>query len=349
VRRNRVVRNALSVGNVSAPAGATRFGSATSIELRDGTPVNLPLILVNGQSDGPKVVITAATHPPELLGVAAVQIVARKVNPAKMRGSLVIFPVTNPLGMQFGEYVSPHDGVNMSSAYPGSRDGSPTYRLANFIWENAVKGADLVMDFHENAKPCLCFSIIDRGNNERLELKTKELAEAFGITVIRSGEAKFTLPGVRATDKSFTGLCMDQGIPAFTPEFEGGPEVWTFREEGNVLVPVRGVMNVLKKLGMVEGMIEPQSGIKVLRGNFEAWGIARANRAGFVDRLVETGVKLSAKTPIARILNVYGEEVELIRMPVDGYLWGWTVAGGSNKRHVTVTSGGNVAYIFTER
>src|SRR5438876_1130810 len=126
------MNDVLTIGDVSAHPGETKFGSATSIELRDGTRVGLPAIVINGKEAGPKVVITAATHPPELLGVAAVQIVARsKVNAQTLKGSLVMFPVSNPLGMQFGEYVSPHDGVNMSSAYPGSKDGSPTYRLAN--------------------------------------------------------------------------------------------------------------------------------------------------------------------------------------------------------------------------
>jgi predicted deacylase len=339
----------VTVGEVSANPGEMKFGNAISIELRDGTPVGLPVIVINGKEAGPKVVITAATHPPELLGVAAVQVVARKVNPQKLKGSLIMFPITNPLGMQFGEYVSPHDGVNMSSAYPGSKTGSPTYRLANFVWTEAAQGASLVMDFHENAKPCLCFSITDKGSSPDVERKASELADAFGITVIGSGEAEFTLPGVKATDKSFTGLCMQNGIPAFTPEFEGGPEVWTFREQGNVVVPVRGVMNVLGKLGMVEGNVEPQSGVRVLKGNFVAWGIAHSNRAGFVDRMVDPGVKISKGTQIARILNAYGEEVESINMPTDGYLWGWTTAGGSNKRHLTVPSGGNVAYIFAEK
>jgi predicted deacylase len=326
-----------------------KFGSATSVELRDGTPVSLPVIVINGKEAGPRVVITAAQHPPELLGVAAVQVVARsKIDPQTLKGSLVMFPISNPLGMQFGEYVSPHDGVNMSAAFPGNEHGGPTSRLANFIWKT-TQGASLAMDFHENAKPCLCFSIVDKGSSPDVDRKMAELAEAFGITVIGSGEADFTLPGVKPTDKSFTGHCAQAGIPAFTPEFEGGPEVWSFREEGNVVVPVRGVVNVLRKLGMLEGKIEPQSGIKVLKGNFVAWGIAHANRAGFVDRMAEPGEKISKGTKIARILNAFGDELETITMPTDGYIWGWTAAGGSNKRHLTVHSGGNVAYIFAEK
>jgi len=285
-----------------------------------------------------------------LIAVAGVQIVTRKkLDPKKLKGAVIAFPVTNPLGMQFGDYVSPHDGVNINYAFPGSKDGSPSYRLANFIWE-ATKGSDLALDFHENASPCLAFSLVDRVKDRSLEKRAMTAAEAFGITVIRTGEAaSFTLPGVKAGDMSFSTLCMTNGIPSFVPEVEGGPEAWYFREsQPNVNVTVRGMLNIFKKLGMIEGEIEPQTGITILKGSFEYWGIAKSNRGGFVDRLVNTGERIKKGTRISRILNAFGDTVETIRMPVDGYLWGWTAAGGSNRRHLTVHSGGNVAYIFRE-
>jgi predicted deacylase len=338
----------ITLGELTAPPSQTTMGIATYVELRDGSKVGLPAIIVNGKDRGPRVVVTAATHPTELIGVAAVQVLAKILKPEKIRGTLIMFPVSNPLGMQFGEYTSPHDGVNMSTAYPGDKSGSPSYRLANFIWSEAVQDADLVMDFHENAKPCLSFSIVGYSEDLRIEEKTLELAKSFGLTVIRSGKAKFTLPGVKPTDKSLADFCLSEGIAAFTPEFEGGPELWTFRNEGSVAVAVRGVLNVLKRLKIIDGKVEPQSGIKVMEGNFEAWGIAHSNRAGFVDRLVETGAKIRKGEAIARILDPFGIEREKVLMPVEGYLWGWTAAGGSNRRHLAVHAGGNVAYVFKE-
>jgi len=139
----------LRVGDVIAKPGETKWGAATWVELRDSTRVYLPVILVNGKQNGPTVVILGATHPTEQIGVHALQILTRKkVQPSKLKGKIIAFPIANPLAQQFSEYVSPHDGINMARAYPGSKDGSLTERFSNFIWETAKK-ADFVLDQHQ--------------------------------------------------------------------------------------------------------------------------------------------------------------------------------------------------------
>jgi predicted deacylase len=95
------------------------------LELRDGTIVNLPVILVNGTREGPTVVLNGATHPVELAGIGVTQVVTRKrLDPSKLSGGVIAFPITNPLGYQFGEYISPHDALNMMVAYLEARRGA---------------------------------------------------------------------------------------------------------------------------------------------------------------------------------------------------------------------------------
>jgi len=336
----------LKVGDVSAEPGQKSHGPATWVELRDGTRVNLPVILVNGQHDGPKVVINAATHPIELVGHAALQIVTRKLDPSELRGSIVAFPISNPLGMQFGEYVSPHDYVNMYVAYPGSKHGTITSRLANFIWENASKNADLVMDLHENVRPCLHFSFVGHSSDKKVEAKALDLASAFGLTVIRP-KGEFALAGMKPGDVEYVDACMSNGVPAFTPELEASTDL-TFGEEWtSVRVGVRGLMNVLRKLEMIRGTIEPQTEIKVFHGNFEFYGMTVANRGGIMNRLVDVGLKLKKGTPIATVLSPYGEELEKIEMPVDGYVWGWNIGSPPNFNW-SVQSGDSVAFIYQD-
>jgi hypothetical protein len=335
----------LTVGEVTAKLGETKWGPATYVELRDGTRVNLPVMLVNGAEDGPTLVITAATHPRELIGVEAVRIVTREfIDPKKVKGRIIAFPIANPLGFQFGTYVSPHDGINMSVAYPGSSGGQLTSRLANFIWENAAKKADLCIDFHENVKPCLCFSMVGAVGKPETEKKALEAAKAFGVTVIRRvPTVGWELPGKRATDLSYSATCMTNGIPAFTPELANSTEQ-TFNkdEEVSVQVGVRGILNVMKHMKMIPGEIEEQKGILVLHGNFEARNMTKAERGGLVHRLVKPGIKLEKGTPIAKVYNAYGDAVETIVMPHDGYIWGWNI------RDLTVQMGGNISFCFAE-
>lgn len=336
----------LKVGNVMADPGQRKFGPATWVELRDGTRVNLPVILINGQNEGPKVVINCATHPTELVGYAAVQIVTRNIDPAKLKGRLIVFPISNPLGMQWGEYVTPHDHVNMYVAHPGSRDGSITSRLANFIWENASKNADLVMDIHENVRPCLHFSFVGYCKDKKVEDKVMDAARAFGLTIMRP-KGEFALAGMKPGDLEYTDALMTNGVPAFTPELEAGTDLTMGEEWTSVRVGVKGLMNVLKKLEMIPGPIEPQSDVKVFRGRFAFYGMAVANRGGIVNRLVDVGVKLKKTTAIAIVLNPYGEEIETIQMPVDGYVWGWNIGSPPNFNW-SVQSGDSVAFIYED-
>jgi len=336
----------LRVGDVSADPGQRKYGPATWVELRDGSRVNLPVIILNGQLEGPKVVINCATHPTELVGYAAIQILTRKIDPAKLKGSLIMFPISNPLGMQWGEYVTPHDYVNMYVAYPGSKEGSITSRLANFIWENASKSADLVMDLHENVKPCLHFSFVGYCKDKKVEEMALEAAKAFGLTIIRP-KGEFALAGMKPGDVEYTDALSANGVPAFTPELEAGTDLTMGEEWTSVRVGVRGLMNVLKQLKMIPGPIEPQTEVKVFAGNFAFHGMAVANRGGIVNRLVDVGVKLRQGTPIATVLNAYGEIVETIEMPVNGYVWGWNIGSPPNFNW-TVQSGDSVAFVYQD-
>jgi predicted deacylase len=337
----------LVVGDVSAEPGETKCGPATWAELRDGTRVHLPVIIANGQKDGPRVVLTAATHPTELVGTAAVQIVTRrKIGASKLRGSIIAFPIANPFGMQLGEYLSPHDDLDMYVTYPGSKVATPTSRFANFIWNNATKRADLAVDFHQNMKPSIYWCTVPHTNNSDVEKQALTAAEAFGLTIIRT--KLIHEPGVKPIDANYIEFCLENNVPAITPEFEGSTDMTFGEEQTAVRVAVRGLMNVLKKLTMIPGQIEPQSEIKVLKGRFEAYGALRTKRGGIVHRLAEVGVRLPKATPVAKVIGPYGDEVETVEMPVDGYLQDWTVTG-TRTHFWTAQSGSIVSYIFVEK
>ena len=144
--------------------------------------------------------------------------------------------------------------------------------------------------------------------------------------------------------KSYVEECMENGIAAFCPEFEGAYDL-KFSDETTIEVAVRGLMNTLKHMGMISGKLEKQKGILVLgdaKAKYTFRGMTKANRGGIVHRLVDTGVELSEGTPIAEIYNSYGDVLETIKMPMDGYVWGWTV------RDWMVQEGGTVSFIFTE-
>lgn len=334
-------------GMTSASPGTIERGPATWVELRDGTRVHLPVIIINGREDGPKVVLCGATHPTELSGTATIYALAKRLDPSELRGSIIAFPIANPLAMQFGSYISPHDGVNLNVAYPGSKTGSITSRIADFIWNEATFGSSLAIDLHENVNPCLMFSLVGISKDNNLETQTLRLAEAFGVTVIRTGPVDFATPGTKPGDLTWAELCMANGIPGFTVELEGRFDSRFDENQSVVRIGVKGVMNTLRSLGMIQGDIDPQTETPVLKGQFAAKGSVRANRSGLVNRLVDTGVKLRKGKEIAEIIDPYGQAIETVEMPFDGYIWAWTIAG-PNGPNWCVQSGSPLAYLFSE-
>jgi uncharacterized protein len=340
----------ITVGEISASPGEMKWGYATWTELRDGSRIGLPVIIMNGGSEGPRITINGATHPTEHIGVHALQILLReKLNPSKLKGSIVAFPVANPFAQQFSAYTSPHDGINMSRTYPGSKDGTVTQRFANFIWEEAALKSDFVIDQHENAKEALYFTIVAGTKDSEAEKKASETARAFGATVIHHGSSG-NMPAVygSAGGESLGTAAMAAGIPAFTPEYETTTDIM-FNEQHDlgIRVALKGLTNVLKKLGMLSGEIEKQSEIPVLSGDYVSWGMNVCTRGGLTRRLVHPGVKLSKGTPISDTYDPFGNLVERIEMPIDGYVWGWNV-GVPPWWNWSVASGDPIAFIFQD-
>lgn len=131
------------------------------------------------------------------------------------------------------------------------------------------------------------------------------------------------------------------------PELECGTDTTWDEDYAAVRVAVRGVTNCLKKLGMLPGRVEPQSEVRVLKGIFEFHGTIPNERGGIVKRLVDVGVRIKKGTPVASILDPYGEPIETIRMPVDGYIWGWNL-GAPPFFNWGAQSGDGVAYVYVE-
>jgi predicted deacylase len=87
-----------------------------------------------------------------------------------------------------------------------------------------------------------------------------------------------------------------------------------------VAVALRGTKNVLAILGMIDIPLEPQGESLVIPGRHEILPSIRANRGGMVHFTVTPGQYLSADTVIARIFDVFGDELEAVRMPQAGYV-----------------------------
>src|SRR5207344_3566991 len=96
-------------------------------------------------------------------------------------GSVWLIPGANPLAFAAGTRTSPEDGVNLARVFPGDASGTPTQRLAYWLFSSFAEKADYLIDLHSGGVeykflPVGCF--YDRPG---LENPSYRAASAFGL------------------------------------------------------------------------------------------------------------------------------------------------------------------------
>lgn len=230
----------LSVGELSASAGSKVQGY---LEV-EGTPVKMPITLINGVNEGKTVVITGGTHGGEYPGVEASIRLAKTLQPADVSGQLIIVhPVNVPAFQAKLQYVGPYDGKNLNREYPGLATGTVTQRIAYTISSQLFTQADFYMDLHggdihESLTPFVIYSKLGDEAQTKLSL---EASKALGVKYVC---------GSVSTNGTF-GCAATMGVPGFLGEI-GNCGLWS---EAEVKQYVDGVSNVLRLLKVLPGEV----------------------------------------------------------------------------------------------
>jgi len=327
----------MEVGDVKARAGEIKLGCLGVMELPDSTQVKIPAIVINGKGDGPILYMQAAAHGGEMIGLEVIRRVLReKVTPAELRGGIIGVPVANVLAYQFGRRTTPHDDMNLGSAFPGDPEGSTTERMAHVLW-SAVTKSNAMIDMHGNFPPCTAFLLLNQGaGDEKVREKSKQLAQAFGLTIVYSPPRTGSTVGMGGP-RGMGGLALERGIASFSVELIDARRL----NEVSIDLGTRGLLNVLKALKMVDGQIERQPSEYVWgNGWVENGGVITAHRGGVLHITKEPGKKILKDEVVAKIFNLWGDELEAVRMPFDGFIRSYTY-----RVHQAVASGDTIAYI----
>jgi predicted deacylase len=327
----------LSVGDVKAAAGEVGKGKLGAVELADGSKASIPVVVMNGTQDGPVLTVVAGVHGTELSGIGALLEVLRDVHPRSLRGALIAVPGANPLAYRVGQHITPIDNTNLSGPwYPPEgalAETSITERMAAFITE-ALNEADYVIDMHANPLPSIPFvltSLSMCASKEMVE-EVSKMAAAYGVTVI-------DWPATKAT--TIRNICVANGKPAITPELAGNIFLWNEITE----IGTRGIKNVMKALGMLDGPLEPQP-CTILNGQFTLHGWLYAQRGGLMKVLKAPGERIEKGETVIELMNVYGDVVDNVMMPITGYCWAFTGGGGGIH---AVSEGTKLAYVFVDK
>ena len=268
-----------------------------------GVHLNIPIRVIRGAQDGPVVAVTAALHGDEINGTGSIQEIASDTSLRLLRGSLILVPVLNILSFDRHSRYLP-DRRDLNRCFPGSPDGSSASRVANQIFEQLIGRCDALIDLHTAAVRRTNYPQV-RGDMTHPIVAA--MARAFGT------EAIVDCRGVEGTLRR---QAMAVGCPTIIME---GGEVWKV-EPAIVETAVRGIRNVLRRLGMLDGELELADRQVVL--NQTRW--VRAGRGGFLRFHVRPGGLVERDQPLATNTDLLGRELGMLRSPFDGLVLGMT-------------------------
>lgn len=300
----------LVVGTAKAAPGTRARGVIPVTTLPGGRPLDIPVMVINGTEAGPCVWVDAVIHGDEPEGTLCCHMVDATLNPKKMRGSVVLVPVLNVPAFEAAQRGNPLDtfSYDLNRIYPGKADGYLTERLAHkhSVWLRDV--ATYEISIHSGgAHSYLSETIFATTDDKAVEL-AKAMGKGWGL-ILKSFLPKGSPPAVMY-EAGKQGITVELGgRPATSPQ--------DFHRCARVLAD--GVLNVLKHYKVISG--KPTSAKKWLTGVQHAL-LASTSGLFLAEPTLEFQKRMKKGDLIARIVDVYGDQLAELRAPVDGMIFG---------------------------
>lgn len=244
----------MRIGNIEAKPGEYVFDYLKVAKSRSGLSPDIPVHLFVGAEPGPTLLIQAAIHGAEIIGTIAILNFIQKLDPKAIRGTVIAVPVVDRVGFELAERGSRIDKKDISRLFPGNPNGSVSDQIAAVYFEEVIRKANVMLDFHAGARTAyeryvLFGAEADPNNLTDIEAKRRKLVVAFGLD-----SAGFFPPGTFGASKSKEAI-EGAGVVQITMELGGGTG-WMKNGDENVAVAERGMWNTMKAMRMIDGEFE---------------------------------------------------------------------------------------------
>ncbi len=297
-------------------------------DLSTHVPVTMPVHVINGRREGPRLFVSAAIHGDEINGVEIIRRVMKLNALERLRGSLVAVPIVNVPGfLNLSRYLP--DRRDLNRAFPGSAAGSLAARIAKLFVDEVVTGSTHGIDLHTAS--------VHRDNYPQIRVnlddpEAERIALAFRVPVVLNA-------GFR--DGSLRAAAFDRGVPVIV--YEAG-EALRF-DEAAIRAGVKGVMGVMRSIGMLPTRKRSSRVREPMVFRSSRW--VRAPSSGVLRTDKPVGVPVKAGEVLAIIADPLGETESEVRMPADGVVIGRThlplVYEGDALFNIALTEGTQIA------
>ena len=298
--------SAIEVGGRTVEAGEKCRFRYDAGETYHGDVIEIPVTVVNGDRDGPCMLLSAAVHGDELNGVKIVQEVADQYEPGGLCGALVCLHVLNVPGFQAQQRYVPIYDQDLNRSFPGSPHGTTASRLAHTIYTEFVTACDLGLDFHTSTRNRTTMYHV---RADMRDSDVERIARAFGTNIVLDGTgARGTLRSVASAD----------GIPTVAVEMGRAHRFQTTHLE-----------HALHCVGSVAAEYElvPEAPVAwpgwthvVSRDGEKQW--IRAETGGLVEMEWGPHPFVEAGEPLFSIADHFKEAVTVVRAPSTGIVVG---------------------------
>lgn len=289
----------------------------------DGSELRIPVHVLKGDRDGPTLTLVSTQHGAEWFSVEIIRRVLAEVTTASLRGRVIGIPVANPVALEQLKRMTPDesDDPDLNRVWPGGTTWLAE-QIAAALEKAVLRQTNYLMDFHPGPWGA-ALATIGYGSDlpdQKVRRASLEMALAFGHPSVRALKMMGQFPGPRSI-AGYVGSVL--GIPNLGPCLGGlgfAPAVELEWLDQNV----RGVHNVMRHLGMVDG---GPTGLPSRYFHFASRGhrvVPRAGgylRAGHGPEALMTEV--SKSTVLGSVMNPYTfAEQEQLVAPVDGVVFG---------------------------
>jgi len=264
--------------------------------LASGFELGLTIHVLTGDRPGPTVGVSAMVHGDELDGLLIARELATTIEPAELAGSVWILAVANPLALEDVSRNTPIDRLDMNRLFPGAPDGWLSEQQAHAIAHEFIDHLDVLVDIHCGGTfPWVdyCYVVND-----------EDLSRAFLPALLY--EPADPYPGTTAT------YAQSRGVRCTVVEIGGGYH----DQPVHVANGVRGVMNQLRHVGVMEGPVERRPSQLLMRD----LKVMRPRRGGICVPKADLAPAqiLQGGTELADIVSPYTFEVlETMRAPFE--------------------------------
>ncbi|MDQ7037152.1 MAG: succinylglutamate desuccinylase/aspartoacylase family protein [Anaerolineae bacterium] len=274
----------------------------------DGTMWRLPFLTVTGAKKGATLLVTGAVHGDEYEGVESITQLFSQIEPQALQGNLLMLPICNMPAYEVAHRNSPIDALNLARVFPGKQDGTITQRIAYWITEKLLKHADFFIDLHSAGIAYDIPTLIGYiHSDDDLGQRSRAAAEAFAAPILWGHP--LPIPSGRSISAA-----TDLNVPSLYTEAPGGG----YAHPDDIACFVDGVINVMKHLSMLEGMLQTRPMTHHLLGDGNLDTVISAPTAGYFRAQVNLLDEVKGGDCLGTIQDSFGQVVTEIKADRDG-------------------------------